>query len=60
VAIKNVLCKLSGEETFDEAIGEYISGKMSLQYQFQIFERGIQVALMNGKLDLTLERVTKN
>jgi hypothetical protein len=58
--IKNVSCELSGTETFDEAIGEYVAGKMTLQYQFQAFQKGVQTATLAGKLDLTLERVTKN
>lgn len=60
VVLRNVSCELSGQETFDEAVGEYVAGKMTLQYQFQLFQKGIQTATLDGKLDLTLERVSKN
>lgn len=58
VAIKNVSCSLSGKESFDEMIGEYTSGEMTLQYKFQIFQKGVQTGTLDGKLELSLERVT--
>ncbi len=60
IAIKNVFCGLSGQETYDEALGEYTSGKMTLQYKFQSFQNGAQIATFSGELELTLERVTRN
>jgi len=58
VAVKKVSCTLSGKETFDENIGEYTSGELTLQYKFQIFQKGVQTGTMDGKTELSLERVT--
>ena len=57
VAIKKVSCGLSGKESFDETIGEYVSGNMTLQYKFQIFQKGVQTGTLDGKLELSLEWV---
>lgn len=56
-AIKNVSCSISGKESFDETIGEYTSGEMTLQYKFQIFQKGVQAGTLEGKMELSLERV---
>lgn len=60
VSMKDVLCKLSGEETYDESVGEYVSGKMTLSYHFQVLQGGVQVGTMDGTEDMVLKRVTNN
>jgi hypothetical protein len=57
VAVKEVSCTLSGKETFDENIGEYTTGELTLQYKFQIFQKGVQIGTMDGKMELSLEQV---
>jgi hypothetical protein len=57
LAVKKATCTLSGEETFDESIGEYISGQLKLQYKFQIFQQNVQIGTMDGTTELSLVRV---
>ncbi|MFZ1073477.1 MAG: hypothetical protein WAO21_08585 [Verrucomicrobiia bacterium] len=58
VAIKNVACGISGHESFDETIGDYTSGKTTLQYKFQIFQNSARTGTLDGKIELSLERIT--
>jgi len=58
MVMKNVSFKLSGKESFDETIGEYTSGEINLQYRFQVFQRNAQIASLDGKISLSLNRVT--
>jgi hypothetical protein len=60
IAVKNVSCTVSGSETFDEKVGEYIAGELTLQYKFLAIQPGAQDAALDGKIKISLERVTSH
>jgi hypothetical protein len=60
LTMKNISFSLSGSEYFDETAEEYTSGKMVLQYKFQAFQNDAQIGSLEGRVELTLERVVTN
>jgi len=55
--ITQVSCTLAGEETFDDTVGEYTAGEITLHYKFHTVQDGSDSATLDGKLEISLEHV---
>lgn len=57
--LKQVNCRVSGVETFDENLGEYVSGNVTVDYDFVVHQPNAEPAKMKGTLEISLKRVSK-
>jgi len=58
--IKNAQYVVGGQQTYDMARHEWISGKLSIDVTYQLFEEDREVAKTAGKMVLTLELVNSD
>lgn len=58
LTLKNVSCDMTGTETFNENENEYTSGKLKIDYNFQVLQSGADPANLSGDLINSLEEVS--
>jgi len=58
VSIQRVSCDISGTETFDQKLGDYTAGNLTIRFGFQVMEKDSYLGTLEGELDLLLERVS--
>jgi hypothetical protein len=60
VVLRNVSIRLSGEESFDHAVGDYTGGELALDYSFDVTDEDGTSENLRGAMAVTLERLMTN